>query len=407
MQRIPRKFWFRLHSWVGLKLSIMLFFILATGTLAVFAHEIDWLLNPDMRVDVKTSRASWGEQLDAIRTRYPEWTPGNFYGQEDAWFAAGMFMQTPAGETRRVYVDPYTAEVTGDAGWFNAHRFFREAHRHLMMPVKYGVPVVSVFALALFVTLVSSFWVYKKWWRGFFVWPRRDRSRRFWGDLHRLAGVWTMWFVLLMAVTGTWYLIESLGGGAPPAAQLPRGEPGTQPPVITGAKLDRMIARAAAAFPELDVRQVRFPSRAGEPVVLMGEADAWLVRMRANAIAFDPQSGEEIHRHDGTQLSVHQRISEAADPLHFGNFGGLPTKILWFFFGVLLSGLSATGIYLYGIRTATDAPLKKKEPRQRRKDDTPASMRWQQAWRDIGAWRWPGLILLLIFIALIPQSIAR
>src|SRR5690606_31335362 len=163
----------------------------------------------------------------------------------------------------------------------------------------------------------------RKWWRGFFTRPRRERSRRFWGDLHRLAGVWSLWFVLLMAASGTWYLVESLGGNAPPAARLPAGEPGTAPPLVTGEALDRMIAHARTTWPALDIQQVRFPSRAGQPLILMGEADPWLVRVRANAIAFDAVTGEEIHRHNGSELGLHQRISEAADPLHFGNFGGL------------------------------------------------------------------------------------
>lgn len=403
MKRIPRKFWFRLHSWVGLKLSIMLFFILITGTLAVFAHEIDWLLNADMRVEVRETRVSWGEQLDAVRRQYPAWTPGFFLGQEDAWFAAEMYMHTPSGEIRRVYVDPYTGEVTGDAGWFNAHRFFREAHRHLMMPVKIGVPIVSVFALAMFITLVSSFWVYKKWWRGFFHWPRRDRQRRFWGDIHRLAGVWSMWFVLLMAVTGTWYLVESLGGKAAPAFPMPAGEKNSAPPAVTGAQLDRMIARARESWPDHEVTQVRLPARAGQPVLLMGEADAWLVRPRANAIAFDAVTGEEVGRVAGSELGMHQRIAEAADPLHFGNFGGLATKLIWFLFGAMLTALSGTGVYLYGIRTAAGTTSRDWKKTKNARQSSGA--RWQRAWRDIGWWRWPSLLLLIIFMAFIPQAV--
>lgn len=42
--------WFSIHSWVGVKLSILLCFIVATGTLAVISHEIDWLTNPAKRV---------------------------------------------------------------------------------------------------------------------------------------------------------------------------------------------------------------------------------------------------------------------------------------------------------------------------------------------------------------------
>jgi len=49
-------------------------------------------------------------------------------------------------------------------------------------------------------------------------------------------------------------------------------------------------------------------------------------------------------------LSPMQRISEMADPLHFGTFGGFWTKILYFVFGVILSGLSLSGVYVFSAR---------------------------------------------------------
>ena len=392
MISVPRKAWFRLHSWVGLKLSIMLFFIFATGTLAVLAHEIDWLLNPAMRVTVEESRASWGEQLRAVHERHPDWRVEFLFAPVDPWFATAMYAVTPEGRRRHVYVNPYTAEVTGDTRWFNAHRFLREVHRHLMLPVKYGVPIVSAFAFALVVTLISSFWVYRKWWRGFIAWPRRDRSRRFWGDLHRLAGVWSLWFVFLMAVTGIWYLVESLGANAPPAVVF-AGDANVPPPVVTGIQLDRMIAAAESSYPELSIEHIRLPTRGGQPVMLQGQADAILVRPRANTIAFDPVSGEEIHRHYGGDLTLHQRISEAADPLHFGTFGGLPTKIIWFVFGALMTTLSVTGIYLYGLRVAGGRST--------------AASRWHEAWHGIAHWRLPGIVMLLTVMLLLPGAVAR
>jgi uncharacterized iron-regulated membrane protein len=347
---IRRRVYFDLHSWAGLKVSLFMFFIAFTGTLAVFAHDIDWLLNPDLRVEMADTRASHGALLDAARQRYPDWKL--FYLSEpiEPWFAAELIAYTPEDERRRIYIDPYRAEVTGDAQWFNAHRFLRETHRNLMLPTRIGVPLVSLLAIPLLISAITSLWIYKRWWRGFLKQPRRGRKRRFWGDVHRLIGVWSLAFIFIIALTSVWYLVESLGGYAPPAAQMPRGDPEAPPPRITGAELDEMIALAGRDYPELEIKRIMFPLNAAQPIALLGQTDALLVRPRANAIAFDPASGLEVHRHYAGDLSIHQRISEAADPLHFGTFGGLGTRILWFVFGLGMSALSLTGVYLYGLR---------------------------------------------------------
>ncbi len=44
-------------------------------------------------------------------------------------------------------------------------------------------------------------------------------------------------------------------------------------------------------------------------------------------------------------------ISHIANPLHYGTIGGIWTKIIWFLFGLLLSGMSITGFMIWGSRT--------------------------------------------------------
>ena len=78
----------------------------------------------------------------------------------------------------------------------------------------------------------------------------------------------------------------------------------------------------------------------------------WLVRPRASYVAFDPADGSVLGSHRSRDAGLHQRISEMADPLHFGYFGGLLTKLVWFAFGAVLSALSITGIMVYGTRIA-------------------------------------------------------
>lgn len=44
-----RRLWFEIHSWIGVKLCLLMGFVCLTGTLAVYSQEIDWMLSPTMR----------------------------------------------------------------------------------------------------------------------------------------------------------------------------------------------------------------------------------------------------------------------------------------------------------------------------------------------------------------------
>lgn len=384
-----RSLWWRVHSWIGLKLALFMTFVLATGTLAVFAHEIDWLVTPAMRVTPQAgAKASWGTLAAAAARAVPQGRLQTLYAPIDPWFAAEAWIDMGKGAPRRVYLDPWSGRVTGTHGWANVHRFLRQVHRHLMLPTRMGIPIVTSLSLLLLASLVTGLVTYKKWWRGFFRMPRGGGDvRRLSGDLHRLGGLWSLWFVALIAATGLWYLVESLGGRAA-VPRLATIEAAATVP--TGAALDRLVAAAARVRPTLDVREIRFTERSG--VVLLGQDRAWLVRDRANAVAIDPATVTVRTLLDGRDLDLHQRISEMADPLHFGTFGGLATKILWFVFGAILTGMSITGTIICAKRleragAGGTGPIR-------------------SAWAGMGAWGYVCAGLILLALILTPGALA-
>ena len=363
-----RRLWFDLHSWVGLKLFVLMGFICMTGTLAVLAQEIDWLLHEEMRVAPRETRVGWERLVAGAQQAYPNWTLQSVTAPHASRFAAKAVMRTEQGRLRHVWIDPYTGRVTGDTHWFNAHRLLRNTHRHLMLPVKYGVPLVAALSLPLLLSLATSLVIYKRWWRGFFVRPRPERPRRLWGDLHRLFGVWSLWFVALIATTGGWYLVESLGGDAtpPPDIALPQDKDARAP--ADPASVRWAVREVGRQWPELEIGGMR-PSPDGRGLLIEGQAQAWLVRDRANAVGVDLHQRRVLELQDGRDMSVHQRIAEMADPLHFGAFGGWPVRVLWFLFGAVLTTLCFTGVYLYGLRTAEAL----RSARRRKADRTAAA----------------------------------
>lgn len=389
-----RRLWFDWHSWVGLKLSLFMAFILATGTLAVLAHEIDWLLHAEMRVAPREApTASWGAWSEAVQRAHPEATLVRLDAPIDPWFAVRGTLRMADGTPRYVWIEPWQASVLGDTAFVNAHRLLRNTHRHLMLPVQIGVPLVCSLSLLLAVSLVTSLVVYKRWWRGFFQWPRGPHARRRWGDWHRLLGVWSLWFVLLMVLTGAWYAVEQLGGAAPASerfGKLNQPPAGRSQPRHSASEIDAAIGAGLAAFPGLALQAISLPQTEDDPLLLEGQASAVLVRSRVNVVAVEVGSGTVHGVARGEQLSLHQRIAEAADPLHFGTWGGLPSKLLWFAFGAALTALSLTGAWLYVLRIRAS----------QRGAMTPA---WPLFWQGMGGWRWVSLGLIAASLALTPR----
>jgi uncharacterized iron-regulated membrane protein len=264
-------------------------------------------------------------------------------------------------------------------------------HRHINLPTKYGVPIVSSLAVLMLISFITAFIVYPKWWRGFFKPIRFSKgARAAWGDFHRLAGLWSLWFLLLITLTSLWYLAESTGLKAPGA---PTASLGRQDITISelGQNLEPALREAKKAFPELEVTHILFPLDESGTYRIQGQHEAWLVRQRANTVWVNPQTTEPLLVTKGTELSVHQRISEMADPLHFGTFAGYWTKIPWFLFGLLLTGLSVSGSAIYALR------ILKTEKQEGRFN--PAVVK---IWLGMGIWRWPAALCLIIAFALLP-----
>lgn len=388
------RLWWVVHQWAGLKLSLFMAFICLTGTIAVFSAEIDWLIHPTLRVGTATVQGETRWDLIADQAaRQPGVSRIDNIAQPTASaFAARVTIERTDGSRGYLHAHPTTGAIQGEQGVVDTRRILRNLHRHLNLPAKIGIPIVTSLSLLLLVTFATSFVVYKKWWRGFFSPVRTRNARTGWGDFHRLTGIWSLWFVLLIALSGLWYLVESLGGGAP---DLPRGEVAAShnDARVTAGELIASLAAVRQSSPLLQIENIRFPNDKSGAFIIEGQRAAWLVRQRANTIWVEAATARPVLTTDGTDLNVHQRISEMADPLHFGTWGGYWTKTIWFCFGLLLTALSVSGAAIYSLRIARDA-------RQR---DHGAIYR---AWHGMGRLRWLAALLVFTGLAMVPTLFA-
>lgn len=361
----------------------------------MLSAEIDWLLHPTLRV--APSSVDGPPHWDLIAdnsARYPGVATINYIARPHASaFAARVAFQRADESRGYLHVHPTTGRVQGSQEFIDTQRVLRNLHRHLNLPVKYGVPIVGSLSILLLVSLVTSFVVYRKWWRGFFKPIRWRDVRTAWGDFHRLAGVWSLWFVALIALTGLWYLVEQLGGEAPrppePATEIsPRSPANTT--IGAADALAMSLAAVRRADPSLAIEMVQFPDDESGAFVFQGQRSAWLVRPRANATWVDAATGEVAMTSDGGSLTVHQRIAEMADPLHFGTFAGYWTRIPWFLFGLLMTALALSGAAIYSHRIARSARLA-----------AVGRPIWSGMWHGSGSWRWVSAGLIVTGAAMI------
>jgi uncharacterized iron-regulated membrane protein len=345
-----RHVWFACHSWLGLTSGLLMFVVCWSGTVAVFSYELDWLLNPELRSIEASSPVAWGSIHDAVKHAHPDWSISQINAPYSQGYAAEVWVDRPDGVTQRIYAEPRTGRLVGETSYFNVQRFFRSLHMSLFVGewpvfrIPLGYLVVGLLSIPLLLSLLTSLLFYRRWWQRFLQLEWRHGPRVLWSDLHKLAGLWSLWFAALIGVTGLWYLLEW---------KLPESPSAPLSQVAASASfldVDELIDRAEREYPKLDVRVVSLWQMADGVFEVQGQDGSWLVRDRAAKVWVNPVSGEALGAQRVAELSLYQRWIDTADPLHFGNFGGLWSKVLWFSFGVFLSGLCLTGAYLQAQR---------------------------------------------------------
>jgi uncharacterized iron-regulated membrane protein len=385
-----KKTWFKWHQWVGLNFSLLVCFILVTGTIAVVSHEIDWLTNSSLRVipAVKSERINWGKIYQAARLKNQLMLIQSIKAPVSDWFAVKVIRRDKEGNLYLEYYHPESAQYQGDGRWYNWQRFFRMAHRHLMMPTIYGVTIVGITSILIFVSMISGVVIYPKFWRGFFKKPRYDNRRVFWGDTHRLFGLWSSWLLLVVCLTGFWYLLEIWGLNAvyPKADYNLSTQTKTENVQVNQQVFERAIGQIPKYHRGLVIKNIRLPIKKGRALIIEGQSTTVLVRDRANSVSFDPFTSEYLSHRVGEDQSLHVRISEAADPLHFGVFAGYYSKVIYFIFGLILSALAISGTYLYGLRST----------KSYKKTSFKVTKVWLHSWTSMGHWRWLSLSIITI-----------
>ncbi|MCU1733797.1 MULTISPECIES: PepSY-associated TM helix domain-containing protein [unclassified Pseudomonas] len=384
------KIWFLVHSWLALPIWFFVLIVCVTGTLAVVSKEIMWLAYPEMRADQPSddaTRLSFDQVKDRLGQHHPQAILGTIFKPDGDYFALNVSVTLPDGRSTVAYVNPYTGDLQGYAPTFDFRRFTRALHGWWLVPFTNGYAwgwyLVSFLGLPMLASLVTGLVVYKRFWKGFFkpVLRFNHGARIFWGDFHRLSGIWSIWFIAVISITGTWFLIQailadnqiSISSYSPVTSviahdSVPLSSDGS-PPAMIG--LDQAVTIAQQKIPGLEASNISLPSNTYGTLQAAGRS--WYPLMY-QSVNIHPYTGEITSSRLLSDRTPTEFVTESMRPLHTGDFGGIWIKLIWAFFGLLLSMMVLSGLLIWSKRTAlaTAAALKRttKEERKRVKADS-------------------------------------
>lgn len=341
---------FAWHKWLGLFVGIFTLFLSITGILLLFKDEIDAALAPELvKVMPAQKRFPLDSMLAVLKQKYPQAILTETILNTSHPDYAVVTEMALYEERQWVYWNPFTNQINGVR---KSEDMFMddvlEWHEELTVG-EFGHLFLFVVGLALLGSVLSGLWYYRKsLLKVFKIGVRNRNTYLFNADLHKLVGVSSCLFLLLMGGTGTffhWEKIERMSG--PRALEASIFIPPVPVSEITYS-LDQFTNATAKNIGGFIPEVIDYPET-DESITISGnrpESVRLLGKFNSSAV-FDSKSTalkNVTHREDG---DLEQTMERSFEQLHYGQYGGIWSKIIYAFGGLCLATLSITGFVIW------------------------------------------------------------
>ncbi|MBU2884962.1 PepSY domain-containing protein [Gilvimarinus agarilyticus] len=362
---------FKIHSWAALFAFIPLLVICITGSLLVFKHEIDSLLMHDkVRVEPQAQRAPLDALLNTINHQQPDYeVVGWVLFQDDARADVVYVMEKGTSEWSYLLLNPYTNTLLSTPVPHD-HYFtdwLLELHYTFLLH-DVGLLITSVFSIALLLLGLTGFILYRKFWKNFFTLRWNARMVVYFSDLHKMIGIVSAPILVILAFTGGWWNIAAYLHEMEEHSDGFEHHRMQERLYSDQLSLDALVAEAEQSVDGFTATYLSLPWEPQANITVWGEVPTGniLSSQYNSTTSFDAQTGEKLSTYDIREAGLGARIIDTYTSLHYGDFAGLFSRIIWAVLGTSPVILSITGITLWVKRRKqrSRAKLKRQQARQ-------------------------------------------
>ena len=350
--------WYLIHKWTSLICTAFLLMLCITGLPLIFHEEIEHLVGvveapampenmPNISLDKVAEAARKQRPQDVIRFM--------FWEQDEhpnvTLVSMAKTMDASPDDSNIVLIDTRTAKVL-DAP--PPERGFMYVMLKLHVDMFAGMPgmlFLGLMGLLFVAAIVSGIVLYHPFMRRLdFGTIRREKQARLkWLDIHNLLGVATLIWALVVGLTGTINTLSQIVifvWQSDQMAEMIAPYKGLPPPIQLGSLQDS-IETAKKAVPDMHVSFVAFPgSMFSSPhhytVFMKGNTPVTSRLVRPALV--DAQTAKLT---DTREMPWYVKTLLLSQPLHFGDYGGLPLKVLWTLLDLVTIVVLGSGLYLW------------------------------------------------------------
>jgi uncharacterized iron-regulated membrane protein len=358
-----------LHTWCGLLVGWVLFFMFVTGTAGYFDTEIDRWMQPER--PAMTSQASSAEMAAVALRRLQERAPA-----AERWFIGlpwdrnepdlRILWRDPPradgkrGASKNEILDVATGQPIAGRATGGGQLLYRMHYMLHYLPTNAAYWIVGICTMFMFVAITTGVIIHRKIFRDFFTF-RPARGQRSWLDMHNVLSVAALPFHVMITYSGLIFFLYIYMAPVVTATFGP-GETNrdaffdelferTRPPARSGVAaplvpIDKVFADAARHWGSGDVRYIEIYNPGDTNArVTVGQPQDTPLRSSAR-LYFDGASGAFL-KADAAVLSAPKAVRDVLLGLHEGLFAGPVLRWLYFLSGLMGTAMIGAGLVLW------------------------------------------------------------
>lgn len=338
---MKKKTLLKYHSWTGLIAGLFLIVTGVSGSILVFQHDIEAALWKDYKQVEDYNGLNIDQGFQKIQYEYGQWDIRLMHFQENE---ALIFNLRKPTERLFVFVHPTSGEIIKEVNELTTFPRWLLKFHYSFQSGPFGRLLVLLVGILFFFSLLTGLFVYRKSIINTLLFRTRIKKknkRTFYSSLHRIVGVWALFLNLLLVVTGIFlaWKVTTSGFNPPAAAQTPA--------VI--APIETAMEKIKAEKPHFTPTYIRLPLNHQGHVVVYGvyDDDPFYFSEFGNYFLVDYHSGEISGETKITEADLSTQFANTLIPLHFGQYGGIWSKLLYMITGLSGPFLSVSGFIIW------------------------------------------------------------